>query len=254
MTVPRVSVVMSCYNASSTLERAIDSILRQTFTDFEMIIIDDGSSDGTLQLLRRIKGQDERIKLIINNHNLGLGASLNKGILATKGRYIARMDADDIAVISRLNEQVTFLDEHEQVDIVGSGIIQIAEKDAIELGIVLLPETHEAIIDRVFKKPLVFHPTVMLRREVYLDLGMYDPALRWAEDADLWYRIYDKVTFHNLQVPLLYYTVKEQFRFKHAKYNLQVKVDNLKRRGMVMRYIPQLAYDMVNFLRKVIWC
>jgi len=79
---------------------------------------------------------------------------------------------------------------------------------------------------------------------------MYDPSVRWAEDADLWYRIYDKVKFHNLQEPLLYYTVKDQLKLKHIRNNLKIKVKNLRKRGLLLKYAPQIAYDLANYTRK----
>lgn len=247
----KVSVVMSCYNARGTLDRAIQSILAQTYRDFDFIIIDDGSTDDSLDLLKSWSAKDERIKLITNKNNLGLSASLNKGIKAAQGVYIARMDADDWAFEQRLATQVDFLDQHSQVDILGTAVIHVSEEGET-IGAAVLPRSHKEIVDRVFKKPLVYHPTVMVRSKVYKTYGLYDTEIRWAEDADLWYRIYDKVGFHNLEEPLLYYTVKSKFRWRHARENIKVKLKNLKRRRLLLRYSPQLAYDVFNYVRKMI--
>lgn len=246
-----VSVVMSCYNAQDTVDRAVQSILDQTFRDFEFIVIDDGSSDQTLDKLKDWASQDNRIVIIQNTENVGLAESLNKGIKQAKGLYIARMDADDWAFDQRLERQVAFLEDHPTIDILGSAVINVSEEGQ-EKGEAQLPEMHDDILSRVFRKTIVFHPTVMLKRDIYLTYGMYDPQLRWAEDADLWYRIYDKVKFHNLKEPLLYYTVKSNFRLKHARQNLNVKIKNLKKRGLLLRYSPQLAYDVMNYVRKMI--
>jgi len=251
MTSPKVSVVMSCYNVSKTLEEAIESILSQTFSDFEFVIIDDGSSDETLEKLRAFQQRDDRINVIVNKENKGLAASLNIGIKASNASWIARMDADDIAMKTRIEKQLGFLTQNPNVDVLGTGITQITQEGE-KRDTVGLPELHSDIITRIFKKPLVFHPTVMVKKEVYENIGMYNPKLRWAEDADLWYRIYDQVIFHNLQEPLLSYRVKERFRYKHASQNLKVKLDNLRRRGLLLRYSPQVAYDMINFCRKMI--
>jgi len=251
MSIPQVSVVMSCYNASKTLAEAVESILSQSFLDFEFIIVDDGSDDDTLEKLKTYQQTDDRINAIVNKENKGLAASLNIGIKASSASLIARMDADDIAMPTRLEKQLEFLTQHEEVDILGTGIIEMTQAGENK-GIAVLPEEHREIINRIFKKPLLFHPTIMLRREVYEQHGMYDPKLRWAEDADLWYRIYDKTTFHNLQEPLLYYRLKKQFRYRHARQNLKVKINSLKRRGLLLRYSPQLAYDIANFCRKMI--
>ena len=137
--VPQVSVVMSCYNASKTLAEATDSILKQTFRDFEFIIVDDGSADNTLEILKKYQQDDNRISIIANNHNLGLAASLNVGIKSAKALLIARMDADDIAFPNRLEEQVDFLRQYPNVDILGTGIIQMTQMGEKESSR-LLPE------------------------------------------------------------------------------------------------------------------
>jgi len=147
---PIVSVVMSCYNASGTLDKAIKSILDQTYENFELVVVEDGSTDDTLERLQVIASDHARINLIINDENLGLAASLNKGISASSGKYIARMDADDVAYKERLERQVSFLEKNKDVDILGTGIMQV-DKASKEIGVALLSEEHRAITNRVFK-------------------------------------------------------------------------------------------------------
>ena len=236
MTNPRVSVVMSCYNCEATVKKAIDSILQQTMNDFEFIIIDDGSNDKTLDLLLQFAREDGRIKILQNAKNLGLAASLNKGILEAQAQVIARMDADDVSFVDRFEKQLSILDHNENIDIVGSGIIE-QTKDGVEKKTQLLPQAHSDIVKRIFRKPLVYHPTIMIRKRVFLEKGLYNPDIKWAEDADLWYRIYDEVIFYNLQEPLLYYTIKERMSYRQVKYNLIVKYGNLKKRNKVGFYI-----------------
>ena len=242
---------MSCYNAASTLRRATDSMLQQTYRNFEFIIVDDGSTDETLSILREYEGEDERIILVVNDQNLGLAASLNRGIEKAQGELIVRMDADDESFPSRIEKQLLFIDENKNVDVLGTGIIN-RTADQKEVSKYMLPQRHKDIIANVFKKPMVFHPTIMAKKVVFEKHGYYDPSVTWAEDADLWYRIYDKVTFHNLQEPLLYYTLKKQFKWRHAKNNILVKVDHLKRRKKLLTYAPQLLYDVLNFGRKML--
>jgi len=248
---PLVSVVMSCYNAGEILARAIESVLSQSFQKFEFIIIEDGSTDNTLDLLKAWSQKDDRIHLVLNEKNLGLAHSLNKGIAAATGKYIARMDADDKAHASRFEKQVTFLESNPSVDIVGTGIVQINQKGE-DLGAILLPEHHKDIVKRAFKKTMLFHPTILARKEVFSNYGYYDNSLRWAEDSDLWLRIYDKATFHNLQEPLLDYTVKEKLQMRHVKDNLSVKTKNLKRRGLMLRHLPTLMLDVMRYTQKMI--
>lgn len=251
MNVPEISVVMSCYNAAHTLEEAIQSILEQTFVDFEFIVINDCSTDGTAQLLERFATLDARIKLYTNSKNEGLAASLNTGIKLSKAKYIARMDADDISVKTRLENQLQYIIENSSVDILGSAIIQM-DHDGKEKGILTLPGDHEEIVKRVFRKTMLFHPTLLIRKSVFDRYGLYDPNLRWAEDAALWYRIYDKVRFGNIQEPLLKYRIKKSLSAKQAWLNWRIKYTAIKRRGKTFKYFGVLAKDALTLTSKVV--
>lgn len=251
---PTVSVVMSCYNTEISVFEAVKSILDQSFSDFEFIIIDDGSSDSTNQILTDLSNQDDRITILENEENIGLAASLNKGIDHTKGKYIARMDADDFALPERLEKQVAFLNSHPEVDILGSSAYTRLQVHTDRTNEINMPSSHDAIVNRVFKKTMVLHPTIMVRSEVF-DIARYDPELRWAEDADLWFRIYDKVGWANLEEPLLIYTIKEGLTKKIVNANLSVIVKNLKKRGKLLCYLPYILryfieYNLRLLLRK----
>lgn len=246
---PEVSVVMSCYNAGKTVNKAIQSIIDQSFEEFEFIIVEDGSSDDTLSILTKWQKKDKRITIIINNKNLGLAGSLNKGIKASKAKLIARMDADDWAYPNRLQRQLCYMKDHTEVDILGSAVMRVDDHDR-DLGINQLPENHESIVTRVFKKPLVYHPTIMIKRNVYESLGWYNEKLRWAEDADLWYRIYDEVRFHNLPDVLLRYRVKSRLNNWIIYNNLRIKAANLDKRGLLWKYSPYLLKDFVTMSLK----
>ena len=248
---PEISVIMSCYNAARTLEMAIQSILEQTFTNFEFIIINDCSTDGTEQVLERFAARDGRIKLHTNPKNEGLAASLNTGIKLSKARYIARMDADDISMKTRLEKQLQYIIENNNVDILGSAIIQM-DHDGKEKGILMLPENHEEIVKRVFRKTMLFHPTLLIRKSVFDQHGSYDPKLRWAEDAALWYRIFDKVRFGNIQEPLLKYRIKKSLSAKQAWLNWTIKHTAIKKRGERLKYFGVLVKDALTLTSKVI--
>jgi glycosyltransferase involved in cell wall biosynthesis len=248
---PKLSVVMSCYNAERTVEKAVESILNQSFRKFEFIIIDDASTDNTLAILNQYQKQDSRITLLINEINQGLSYSLNRGIREAWGPLIARMDADDISYSSRLQIQYDFMQEHQEVDILGTAVRYVDHSNN-PIKTMRLPSIDHDIKKRVFRKTLVFHPTVMLKKEVYEKHGYYDPDLRWAEDADLWYRVYDKVVFHNLPDVLLDYTIKSKINRKILKNNLLVKWTNLNRRGKTIRYMPLLIKEIFTLsLRSV---
>ena len=251
MTDPKLSVVMSCYNAQGTVQKAIDSIVNQSFTEFEFIIIDDASSDNTLEILSQYQKQDKRITILTNESNQGLSYSLNRGIQQARTPIIARMDADDISYSSRLQFQYDFMQDHPEVDILGTAV-RYVDKSNKPVKTMSLPSEDRDIKKRVFRKTLVFHPTVMIRKEVYEQHGYYDPELRWAEDADLWYRLYDKVIFHNLSDVLLDYTIKSKINHKILTNNLRVKWKNLNRRGKTFRYMPLLIKEIFTLsIRRV---
>ena len=248
---PQVSVVMSCYNAEQTVEKAIESILNQSFKAFEFIIIDDASSDRTSDILLQYQKLDDRITLLTNEPNCGLSYSLNRGIKHAKTPLIARMDADDVAYSKRLQVQYDFMTTHKEVDLLGAAVRYVDEVGN-PIKIVHLPSDDNAIKARVFKKTLVFHPTIMIKKDVYEKHGYYDPKLRWAEDADLWYRLYDRIVFHNLQDTLLDYTLKPKINRKILLNNLRVKWINLGRRNKRFKYLPILIMEIFTlFLRSV---
>ena len=251
MSHPQISVVMSCYNTGDTLERAVQSVLNQSFENFEFIILDDGSTDNTRDLLQKLSETDSRIIIIKNENNIGLSASLNRGIKIATSKYVARMDGDDECMSNRLAIQFQFLEKNPQIDVVGSAILLRKGNDKI-LGERIPPERDDEIKSRVFRKPLLYHPTILIRKSVFENIGYYNDKLRWAEDADLWYRIYDKIRFANIQQPLLIYTVKEKLSIKNALINLKVKYTNLKRRRLLLKYAPQLIYDTLLLSSKVI--
>jgi len=240
---PKVSVVMSCYNAEQTVQKAVESILNQSFKAFEFIIIDDASSDQTLEVLCQYQQQDNRIILLTNESNRGLSYSLNRGIKQARTALIARMDADDFSYSNRLQLQYDFMGTNADVDILGTSVRCLNESHQ-PVKTIHPPTNDRDIKRRVFRKTLVFHPTVMIKKEIFEQHGYYDPDLRWAEDADLWFRLYDKVVFHNLHEVLLDYTIKSKINRKILINNLRVKWRNLNRRGMTLSHMPVLIKEI----------
>ena len=204
---PRVSVVMAVRNGHKTLKEALDSILEQTFQDFEFIIIDDASDDATGAILRQ--RNDPRIIRIRNNTNLGLAASLNEGIRRAKGEYIARMDGDDVAPPNRFAIQVAFLDAHPAIGILGSSARLIGKTGQRKGRYTAMP-THTLIKWRsLFGSPMI-HPSIMARRSILL-ANTYDETYRNSQDFELWSRLLfgSTVQFANLKKPLLLYRVHQ---------------------------------------------
>lgn len=201
---PKISVVMPVYNAEAYLREAIDSVLAQTYTDFECILIDDGSSDRSLEIIRSY--EDPRIVLLVNETNRGQIASMNRAIEAARGAYIARMDSDDICLPERFALQVEYLERHPEIAGVGGQIIIIGERgETLDLTAPKRSTRPVIVAFDMFHHCSVAHPAMMLRREVLLELGGYREAYRYAEDYDLWHRLLLRWKLANLSETVLQY-------------------------------------------------
>lgn len=201
---PKVSVILPIKNAEKYLAHSIQSILNQTFSDFELIIINDSSTDQSLQILSSI--QDDRIRLIHLDPQQGIAAALNKGISISKGDYIARMDADDISVKTRLEKQVRFLNENLEIGVLGSWIKLFGELPRTYIH--KYPVLHDEIRACMLFENSIGHPTVMFRREIWLRCKLlYSDECKYAEDWDLWFEFSKVTILHNLPEVLLHYRV-----------------------------------------------
>jgi len=196
---------MPCYNAERFLKNAIESMLDQTFTDFEFIIIDDCSTDRSAAIVREYQKKDRRIQYHKNASNSGVAASLNAGIGMARGEYIARMDADDISLPERLERQVNHMKKNPSCVACGTDIILIDEKGG-RIGSREYHYTSETIKKNIHRASCFAHPTVMLRRKTLTENNIfYSTGLRWVEDYDLWFRLSRYGQFANLKEYLLYY-------------------------------------------------
>jgi glycosyltransferase involved in cell wall biosynthesis len=204
---PRVSVLLNVYNGEKYLRETMDSILAQTFTDFEFIIIDDGSTDGTTCIIKSY--EDERISFIKNDQNCGVSASLNRGLSSAHGEYIAHTDCDDISSPDRLMTQVQFLDENPSIDIVGSWM-EIIDQNSRPTGkIMKFPGLPMGLRWITFFNIPVAHPVVMMRRSIFDLTGQQYESEVIAHDYGLWTRLNMNILFSNIQSPLLKYRVHE---------------------------------------------
>lgn len=194
---PELSIIMSVYNSEDTIQAAVRSILDQTFTDFEFIIVDDGCSDQTIPLINELT--DPRIKLITNEVNIGLARSLNKAIAASTGRYIARQDADDVSLPERLEKQVEFLNTHPDVTLLGT-----TRGTLDETGKMISTKTklENPCHDDFIKRNCLVHGSIVIRREALIEVGGYNELFRFSQDYELWLRISKTHKVMNLQEPL----------------------------------------------------
>ncbi|QAT41917.1 glycosyltransferase [Aminipila luticellarii] len=203
---PKISVVMPTYNAEKYLREAVKSILDQTFSDFEFLVIDDKSSDKTLEILESYS--DERIQ-VVTGPCCGIAAALNTGLDLAKGEYIARMDADDISFPERFERQVRLLEEKPEVGLCGSLAMQFCDEGDIGLWAGRSVE-HPGLFD-LLSRCVVCHPSVMFRRELFEFYGLrYNQDWTTTEDQELWARAMRYIEFYNIQEVLLRYRVHPQ--------------------------------------------
>ena len=202
---PKISVVMPVYNGEKYIEEAIDSILNQTFSDFEFIIIDDGSTDKTESIIKSYN--DKRIKYIKNEKNLGVARSLNKGLDIAQGEYIARMDADDISLPKRFKKQLRYMSKHKDIAVCGSAIELFGGEKVKKVYTVTGTENMK--INMLFGSCL-YHPTVMMRASIVKKDGYrYDEEYDKVEDFELWTRIIYRYKINNVKNVLLRYRKHE---------------------------------------------
>lgn len=197
-----VTVLMPVYNAEKYLSEAIESILNQTFTRFEFLIINDGSTDNSEKIIR--KYNDPRIKYIRNEKNIQLISTLNKGIRLAKGKYIIRMDADDISVKNRIEKQVAYMEKHPEVGVCGSFIQVFGEN--VKSYISKRPEKDMNIRASLLTRNALGHPNVIIRKSVIISNDIfYNISHYRMEDWGLWVSLMPVCKFHNIQEVLLYY-------------------------------------------------
>ena len=215
---PVISVAMSVYNGERFLAQAIESVLAQSFTDFELLILDDGSTDATRTILEDYATIDARIRPICRE-NRGLVASLNQLLAESRAPLVARMDADDICLPERFALQHAFLAANPDYGVVGCRCEDIDEHgDFWPVNAPPHPETHDGFLAAVdADRPLLCHPAVMYRREVVLSVGGYHAAFRHCEDLDLWLRLATVTHIGNLPEQLMRYRhYADQVSSRHA--------------------------------------
>lgn len=213
-----ISVIMPVFNGETYIETAIKSILNQTFTDFEFIIVDDGSTDNSNSIIKQF--HDSRIKFIQNEKNLGLINSLNIAISHANGKYIARMDHDDVSMLNRFEKQIHFLENNQEYGLIGSWVEVIPKSHA---PIHYHTDYNSIRFAMAFYCPFI-HPTVMIRKSILNELDViYDKNYLHAEDFELWSRIIQKTKVCNIDIELLQYRIHEtQISSIHKSHQIQI--------------------------------
>lgn len=200
----KISVIVPMYNAAAFLKKTVESILYQTYKDFELLLIDDCSSDETLAIARSFS--DSRIRIIENSKNLGAGGTRNKGIQLADSTYIAFCDADDTMFPNRLEEQMKYMDAHPETDICGSFLQVVNEEDQI-IGKYTFPTEHEQIAVEMFLRCAFQQSTAFIRNRSFKRSGLEYKENHFAEDFDLWANAVKKLNFHILPQFLMCYRV-----------------------------------------------
>lgn len=237
---PTVSVVVPCFDASATIASSLESILRQSYTDFEVVWVDDGSTDDSAALVRSYAEKDGRIRLLCCEHR-GIVGALQHGCAAARGRYIARMDADDLAYPDRLAKQVSFLENEPDVGLCGTQVRTVGE--GIGTGRMRYEAwinevvTHEDMQREIFVECPIPHPTLMIRKDVFESVGGYEDR-GWAEDYDLIMRCYEAgVRMGKVREPLLDWRNEPgRLSATHERYGLS-NFRALKRRYLFQTFL-----------------
>jgi len=206
---PKISVLMPAYNAEKYIGEAIESILNQTFKDFEFIVIDDCSTDKTWEIIQKYAANDLRIRFFKNEKNLKLSLTLNKGIDLCRSQYVARMDADDFSYPDRLEKQYNFMENNPEVGISG-GSMNVCDQFLNVRSVRNYNLTDEEIRKHIFRYSPFCHPLVIIRKAVFDKVGKYDTNFNPAEDYELYFRIGVLYKFGNLKDTLLKYRTVEK--------------------------------------------
>jgi glycosyltransferase involved in cell wall biosynthesis len=205
MSRPLVSVVMPVYNSEKYVKQSVESILSQTYKNFELIVIDDGSTDKSFEIVAKLAEKDKRIKFLKNDRNLGVSATRNRLIDIAKGEYVAIMDSDDISLPERLEKQVAFLSEKKELGLLGSSV-EVINENGKKIGFWKYPETHDEIsVEMIFNSP--FASSSVIFRKDFVKGFRYNEDVLVAEDYDFYSRLSKNCKMHNLKDILVKYRI-----------------------------------------------
>lgn len=249
--IPRISVIMPAYNAQRHIAEAIESILAQTFSDFELIVINDRSTDKTLSIITSYKKRDPRIRIVTNRGNHNIAKVLNFGIAQARSNIIARMDADDIAMIDRLELQYDLLSGSPDVAVVGADIV-IIDPEGKHLDTRKYPDTDKKLKRCLFRYSPFAHPVVMFRKDAFEMVGGYNQICSPTEDLDLWFRMGVHYRFGSIPRLLLQYRISPTSASHSIMKRLEGLVFKIRFNAIKTLGWRPSVYDVVyNFLQYV---
>lgn len=196
---PLISIIIPTYNKSQYLKEAIESVLNQTYKEIEVIVVDDGSTDNTGEV---VKSFDDPRVIYFFQKNKGPAAARNSGLRRAKGKYIAFLDSDDLWLKEKLKKQIDFMEKNSEIGLLGTGCYEITDKGKI-IGKKIFPIKNEILQKDLIKYNPFIQSSVMVKREVFDKVGLYDENFRESEDYELWLRIAENYKIRNLAEPLV---------------------------------------------------
>ncbi|MFH1657307.1 MAG: glycosyltransferase [bacterium] len=245
---PLVSIIISTYNREKYIKKALESVLNQSYKNFEIVVVDDSEGDETKKVIELLKRKE--IRYVKNKNKLGFVKSLNKGVEVAEGKYIARIDDDDTwCDVKKLEKQVKFLEEHPDYALVGGGAILIDEKGK-ELRRFLPPEKDEKIRKLMLRDCLFIHSTVVFRKNTWEAVHRYDEKLNSAEDWDLWLKFGKLGRFYNFQDYFVYFLQAEQGRTQYIRQqNMRTHLELMKKyRSQYPNFPRAFLVGLISYL------
>ncbi len=250
---PKISVLMPVYNTSKYISKTLDSVLAQTFTDFEIITVDDGSTDNSMEILKSYSVKDSRVKVFQNEGNRGVSYSLNHALRHTSAPLVVRMDSDDIMVKDRLEKQYAYMQQNPDCVVLGGQEIYIDENDEIT-GNTRYPLTDTEIKRKFFQFQPIADPTSMYNRaKIPSEVFYFDESLTVAEGLDLYFRLFKYGKFANLEDPIVLYRQRQGSLFS-TDIKRTFKFISLVRKRAKKQYgiKPPFMAGFINFSQKII--
>jgi len=246
---PLISVVILTYNGAGYIKKAVESVRSQSYQNIEIVIVDDGSTDETPEIISEFSKKDSRIIILTNRTNLGFVKSLNKGVKKAQSKYIARLDDDDIWCDSKkIEKQVEFLEKDKDYVLVGGGMIKTNEKNR-EIARYLFPEKDKDIRKSILVENLFIHSAVLFRKDAWEKVGGYDEQFGFFADMDLWLKLGRMGKFYNFQEYFTYYLDKETT----GNYNMRNK-DIRRKLGLFIRLRKKYRNDYSGYKKAYLFC
>lgn len=247
---PKISVIMSVLNAEKLLEHSIQNILLQTFKNFEFIIVNDGSTDKSLNILREYEKRDNRIRIFNNHKNIGLTKSLNRAISLSNGKYIARQDADDFSLRNRLEKQFNFLEKFPDYAFCGTnGSFKGISHEFIHFY------SHSNILRNLIIDNCFSHSSIMIRKNIFDKYGKYDQNFRYSQDYELWCRLILKYKLKavNLRDKLLIRnTSSNNIKRRFNKKFIQQRINSIKIQIKYLKYTNNKGMGLISIGLRVL--